>query len=105
MSDDFALAIAQRHVHQFVDDSESLLKRNAQGIECRECEDWLRAGIVSARWLRRAEEFLREADYQGLRPFDALTQESLGSLYADWLRSAERADTLIDGLASRGCVP
>lgn len=105
MSKNILLSVASKRVHSYIGESDDLMGRHSQAMECRDCEDFLKHGIDTFKWLHSAEKFLREADYQGISEFDREVQESLKRLYIEWLRPCEFAEKWIASLEKRGLRP
>ena len=74
-------------------------------MECRDCEEFLAEGIEAFRWLRTAEDIMREGDYQGVFEFTAELQKVLDLLYSAWLVPLEFVENWISSLAARGYTP
>ena len=98
----FVLDIATRRVHRYADD---LMRDHAQAMECRDCEEHLQQGIDAYKWLRRAEETLREADYEGILTFSKDLEMAIDTLYKAWLGPAEHAERWIKALRQKGYTP
>lgn len=105
MADNLALMIAHRRVHAYADESDRLMQRHAEAMECRDCEEFLKKGMDAFKWLRCAEETMREADYEGLYEMTAEVRSALDRLSAAWLTPCEFAETWISSLAERGYAP
>jgi hypothetical protein len=96
------ITVAQRRVRDYTDESDRLMQDRAETLECQDCEAFLQHGINAYRWLRRAEEFLREADYQGLVEFEPDLRDVLDALYEAWMRPCEFAEKWIAESLRRG---
>jgi hypothetical protein len=96
MESPLVLQLAERRVHHFGEESIPPESR----VEA--CERFLQKGIDAYKWLRRAEEFLREADYEGLLNLDATLRNALGTLYEEWLKSSNHAKRCIETAARTG---
>lgn len=105
MSENLALKIAHRRVHAYADESDELMQRHAEAMECRNCEAFLKMGIDAFKWVRRAEETIREADYEGISELTPEVQKALDLLYTAWMNPCEFAERWILSLANRGYVP
>lgn len=105
MSDNLVLRLSHLRVHEYADELGDVTSHHKDAMECRDCEDFLRKGIESARFLRIAENIFREADYRGISPFDDDLRRAVESLYIAWLNPSEFAEQWIDGLRGRGYVP
>jgi hypothetical protein len=105
MARNLILEVAQGRVNQYADESVSLMRRHAEAMECRDCEDYLKRGIEALCWLRKAEDMLREADAQGICPLSPELRQSINVLYSAWLRPCADADKWIEDLGVRGYVP
>ena len=54
--------------------------------------------IDAYRWLRRAEETMREADYEGIFDFSCQMQDALDTLYIAWLEPCDFVEKWISSL-------
>ncbi|MBW3538844.1 MAG: hypothetical protein KY476_01100 [Planctomycetes bacterium] len=104
MSDNLVLRLARHRLQEYADDAE-LMRQHAEAVECRDCEEFLQAGIDTFRFLRTAEELLREADWRGLHPMTPETREALHFLYAAWVEPCEDTKCWIRILSERGFKP
>lgn len=109
MYDNIILSLASRRVRAFADDEqrrhETLIQSHEDALACRDCEGFLQLGIEAFKWLRRAEETMREADYEGLFDFDRETQDALDALYEAWIPPCKYAEEWIRILGERGYRP
>lgn len=90
---DSSLLIAQQRVRAY-SERVALIEQHAEAVKCRDCEDLLDCGIEAYKWLRKADESLREAAKAG---FEVSTEvrESLDLLYRTWLRPCAHAERRI----------
>ena len=105
MSDNTALTLAQRRVQAYASESDDLMKRHAEAMECRDCEDFLRKGIETHNLLRSVEKVVRESDCEGISEFSPEAQDELDALYVSWLKPCEFAELWIASLRERGYTP
>lgn len=105
MTENLTLRIAQNRVRAYTDESDDLMKRHEEAMECCDCEDLLQIGIDAHKWLRRAEDTMREAVYLGLFEFTHEVKETLDILYAAWLEPCEFAEKWILFLDKREYIP
>jgi hypothetical protein len=97
------ITVAQRRVREYTDESDRLMQDHVDVLACGDCEAFLQHGINAYKWLQSAEEFLREADYQGLVAFEPDLRDALDSLYEAWMRPCEFAERWIVQNVQRGC--
>ncbi len=93
---------ASRHVRRYTNESEDLMRRHAEAIDCRDCEDFLQLGIDAFDWLNRADESIRRAILNGRAEYDPKAERTLLEMYARWLRPCEHAERWIAVQAKRG---
>jgi hypothetical protein len=90
---DSSLLIATQRVKAYRE-RDALMEQHAQAMECRDCEDFLQAGIEAYKWLRQADESLREAAKAGFDVGEEAKQ-ALDTLYRCWLDPCEHAERRI----------
>lgn len=90
---DSSLLIARQRVDAY-SQRDALMEQHAEAMKCRDCEDLLHCGIEAYKWLRRADETLREAAKAGFDVGEE-AKEALDLLYRTWLRPCERAERRI----------
>jgi hypothetical protein len=105
MSDNMILNLAHHRVHAYAEQSDVLMRQHAEAMECRDCEVFLQRGIDANKWLRCAEESMREADKEGIFTFSQEIQDTLDALYLAWINPCEFAERWIQSLAERGYQP
>jgi hypothetical protein len=105
MTGNLVLNLAHRRVRAYSEETDRLIGDHHEAMHCRDCEDFLQNGIDTLLRIRRAEETLREADYEGIFAFDAATRSAVGALYRTWLQPCEFAETWIAELREMGHVP
>lgn len=87
-----AYEAAKRHVDFFSQQSEELGEHH-EAMDCWDCQDYLQLGIDAFRWLKRAEEVIRDAVYQGaLAGQERKFEHSLRTLYGAWLQPCDAAE-------------
>lgn len=101
-NDNLALNLARRRIHDYAGETASWAQQHAEAMECRDCEEFLQKGISAYKWLRRAEETMREADSEGLFDFDTELREAVGDLYQAWLQTLPLVENWIAALQQRG---
>ena len=94
---DYSLQIAERRVELYSD----LMAQHREAMACYTCEDFLEAGIQAEKWLRKADETLREAARLGINTPDEARAE-IDKLYARWLLPCPAADEMIAHFQARG---
>ena len=98
---DYSLRIAQRHVEMYSNQDSLMTAQHRDAMECRACEEFLSLGIGAYKWIRQADETLREAARQGFEvPEEAVN--ALRLLYRRWLTPCRRASKLIDAQKANG---
>lgn len=102
MNDILALILARRRIHEYADGTASWARHHADAMECRGCEEILHKGINAYKWLRRAEETMREADSEGLFDFDSELRSGVGELYEAWLQPLPLLENWIVTLQQKG---
>jgi hypothetical protein len=100
--DSLSLRTARLHVHNYTGESDDLIQRHAEGIDCRDCEDFLQLGIDAFKWLGRADHVIRSAVYRGLAEYDPSLDVALAALYAEWLKPCTLAEGWIAQQEARG---
>lgn len=105
MDDNLTFEIAHRHVHAFADQSSEVMRDHADAMNCRNCEEFLRAGIDACKWLKLTEETIREGAYLGIREITTDIRDALDSLYESWLEPCTYAEEWISSLEERGYKP
>ncbi|MEX0718843.1 MAG: hypothetical protein WD066_19780 [Planctomycetaceae bacterium] len=73
--------------------------------ELRDCEEFLSAGIDACRWLRRADQTMREADRSGIVEFTLELRSAVQALCELWIRTGTAAERWIDDLEQDGLSP
>jgi hypothetical protein len=107
MSTDLSLQLAQKFVEEYENRYDEIMRRHCEAMECRDCEEFLLQGLNAFRWLRHAEETLRQAAAENLctTPEDMellkTATESLNTLFAVWLRPRADAEKRIANLAGQ----
>ena len=100
--DNLALRTARKHVQNYSYESDDLMLRHAEAIDCRDCEDLLQLGIDAFKWLGRADRVIRSAVYRGLAEYDPSLDVALAALYAEWLKPCTFAEGWIAQQEQRG---
>ena len=90
---DYSIQVAERHVKEYIDKDE-LMTLHQEAMQCRDCEDFLQAGIEAYNWLWRAETTAHEAVRKGI-PVSPDVVKAITALYRRWLRPCERAEAKI----------
>ena len=98
---DFSLRIAQRHIEAYSSWDHDLMAQHRDAMECRACEEFLDAGIAAYKWLKHADETIREAARQGFE-VSAETVETLKLLYRQWCVPCRHANKLIADQKANG---
>ena len=98
MPENLVLEVARHHVRAYADTSAARADRELAAGSCDACAGLIQAGVDAYRWLRRADETLREADYCGLARLTPEIRETVGQLYALWLDAFSQTDAWIRSL-------
>jgi hypothetical protein len=93
---------ASRHVRRYTNESADLMRRHAEAIDCRDCEDFLQLGIDAFDWLNRADESIRRAILSGRAEYDPKVERTLLVMYTRWLKPCEHAEKWIAVQEKRG---
>jgi hypothetical protein len=93
---------AREHIRAFAGESETLIQRHNEAMECRDCEAFLQMGIDAFQWLIRADMALREADADGEFSYTKEVDDSFKDLAKWWLRPCEFAERWINVQKDRG---
>lgn len=102
MSENLCLDVAQRRVRDYTDEADSVIAHHFQAEDCWKCQEFIQKGISAYKWLRRAEEFMREADYQGIQEYTTAAQDAVEAMYRAWLCPCEFAEQWIKSNIERG---
>lgn len=89
------LAIAQKRVNEYTDDS---ARANGDTDAGGGRKNWLQTGIEAYRWISRAEETIREAVAQGLIDqaiYEHSILPAIERVYTDWLTPFEHVEALV----------
>ena len=105
MSINLCLTVAQRRVRDYTDESDRLTAAHRDAMECRDCEEFLQHGINAYKWIKHADEFLREADYQGVAEMTQEVRDALDLLYKSWVSPCAFAERWIADTAEKGHEP
>jgi hypothetical protein len=68
------------------------------------CEQALLEGLDAIRWIRRADETMRAADYEGIFDYTEDLQSSMKMLLNDWMKKASSVAQSAHELESRGAI-
>jgi hypothetical protein len=93
---------ALHHVRRYTNETDDLMNRHAEAIDCRDCEDFLQLGIDAFNWLNRADESIRRAICAGSIQHDHKIERALHVMYARWLRPCVHAERWIAVQEQRG---
>lgn len=102
---DVVINIARHHLRTYADESEKLMVDHQDAMECRDCEETLKAGILAYKWLKSADEVFREADYQGLKEYSEKRQKRIFNMFRKWLKRCRSVETWIERLRVRDYEP
>jgi hypothetical protein len=100
---DYSLRIAQRHVELYSSQDKGLMAQHRQAMECRACEQFLNTGIEAYKWVKHADDVLREAARQGFEVKDECV-EVLNLLYRQWLVPCRHAMKWVETQQANGFV-
>jgi hypothetical protein len=101
-ADYLALRNAKNHVHSYNEESQDLMQRHTEAIDCLNCEAFLQMGIDAFDWIIRADRVIRLAIYRGDREFDPTTEAALHELCKNWLLPCKFAESWIAIQQQRG---
>lgn len=90
------LAIARKRVSDY----SGKVTQSDDTDGCHDCKSRIEDGIEAYHWLRRAEETIREAVYQGLiahAVYESSVLPAIASLFVAWLQPFEQIEALADG--------
>ncbi len=96
------LALAELKVKFYADESHRLMKDHYDAMSCLDCEGFLQSGINAFEWLKRTEEMLREADYEGIFDFTQEIHCAFDVLYVAWLKPCDVAEQWIAKVSDDG---
>ena len=97
-----ALRIARERVGRYRDESDDLMRRHAEAIDCRDCEDFLQLGIEAFNWLGRADQTIRQEVFAGRLEHDPEVDSALAALYSEWLKPCGYAEHWVAVQRERG---
>ncbi len=98
---DISLELAKKRVNRFKEDSDRLMRQYAEGMECRDCEDWLESGIRAFAWLESTRDMVHQAAREGIDvPIE--TAQAIDALYRVWATPCDFAERWIADLSHRG---
>ena len=101
---DSTLQLAQKYVEEYTKHDDAMAQHYAVMEKCEACEEFLRLGVNAHKWLRQADETLREAARQGIE-VPAESRDALEVLYRDWLEPCADAEKLIKKQEDSGYAP
>jgi hypothetical protein len=87
------LFLAEKHIQEY-QDRDAILSQHRQAMKCRDCEDFLGLGIQAFKWLKRADQTIREATIKGFEVTPDVP-EALAHLYRGWLLPCAHAEDQI----------
>lgn len=106
MAGSLALRYARRNIQTFSDQSEDLMGRHFEAMDCRDCEAFLQLGIDAFGWLVRADQVAHakaREDSVAEHQFAEIA-ESLRLLFRAWLGPCEFAENWIADQEAREYV-
>jgi hypothetical protein len=101
-TDYLAFRNAQKHVQSYSQESQDVMARHAEAMDCRNCEAFLQMGIDAFEWLMRADRAFRMAVYRGEKEYDPENEKSLRNLCKNWLGPCDVAEQWIETQLTRG---
>ncbi len=101
-TDYLAFRNAEKHVQSYSKESQDVMERHAEAMDCRNCEAFLQMGIDAFEWLMRADRAFRMAIFRGEKEYDAESEKSLRNLCKNWLVPCEVAEKWIETQLTRG---
>jgi|SRR5579872_532116 len=105
MADNLVLQLAHLRVHEYANETTEAVARDTEAMDCRDCENFLRKGIESAKFLQLAECIFRDADYRGIAVYGDDLRRVVEDLYVAWFGPRDFAERWIAELSSRNCAP
>ena len=102
MEETLAFRTARRHVNNFAGESQELMKRHREAVECWECQAFLQLGIDAFDWLVRADAGYREAVYRRTAEYNPEVDGELRRLFTEWLNPCTLANEWITVQLERG---
>ena len=99
MPENDAFTLAHRRVHSYADD---VMRLRGDAMQCRNCEEHLQKGIDAYKWIRQGEDFMREADSEGILEFTKELRDAFDLLYEEWLAPCQRTEEWVTDLLNRG---
>ncbi len=100
LDQDYSLKLAKKHVEEY-SKQDSIKALHNEAMECRDCEDWLEIGLEAFRWLKQADQTIRQAAVEGFA-VSSSAPNSIATLYRAWLRPCDRAEGLAKEQIGRG---
>ena len=100
--DTLAYRTARSHITDFNGESDGLISRHREAMECWECEALIQLGIDAFAWLQRADQQVRSLLASGKMQPDSQLDDAFEHLYTEWLRPAERINTWAATQLERG---
>jgi hypothetical protein len=101
-TDYLAFRNAEMHVKSYSKESEDVMQRHAEAMDCRNCEAFLQMGIDAFEWLMRADRAFRMAIYRGEKEYEADSEKSLRILCRNWLVPCDVAEKWIETQQTKG---
>ncbi len=98
---DYSLQLAKKFVEEYGARDDQLTQEHVAAMQCRDCEEFLEAGIEAQKWLRQSANVLREAARAGIE-VSRDAKEALDHLYRAWLRPCPNAEARIREQEERG---
>lgn len=103
MNDDvLALKMARRHVKDFNDESDCLIREHREAMECLDCEAFLQIGIDAFQWLTRADLVVRKAIFLGKLEYDPELDAQIAGEFRKWLGACDSAKAWMEKQIGRG---
>jgi len=93
--DNLAYRTARSHIRDFASESDELMLRHDEAMQCRNCETYLQLGIDAFSWLERADSQIRTSLAEGKFLPDAEVDAAFEFLYRLWLRPCKFANDWI----------
>ncbi len=101
---DYSLQLAEKGVEEYQTHDRAMAQHKAIMGQCDECEKLLQLGIDASRWLKQADEMLREAAKQGIDVSEECVA-SLEYLCRGWLEPCPHAEELVERQKAAGYPP
>lgn len=94
MESSLELSLAKKYIEEYAAHDDAVMRDHYEAEECVRCERALQAGIKAFKWLRRADEAIREAANANIS-IDPQLPQLIERLYRLWLQLHEPTERRI----------